>query len=120
MRIRRRSLVVLISDLLGDCDAILKVVKALQARRHELMVLQVLDPAERDFGFEGPTLFRGLEDQRELFCDASSLQEAYREAFHRQQRLYEAGFHGAAISYMSFFNDRPWDDDLARFLGRSP
>jgi uncharacterized protein (DUF58 family) len=117
-RIRRRSLIVLISDLLGDCEAILKVVKALQARRHELMVLQVLDPAERDFSFEGPTSFRGLEDQREIFCDASSLQEAYREAFHRQQRLYEAGFHGAAISYMSFFNDRPWDEDLARFLGR--
>jgi uncharacterized protein (DUF58 family) len=117
-RIRRRSLVVLISDLLGDSDAILKVVKALQARRHELMVLQVLDPAERDFGFEGPTTFRGLEDQKELFCDASSLHEAYREAFHRQQRLYEAGFHGAAISYMSFYNDRPWDEDLARFLGR--
>ena len=117
-RIRRRSLVVLISDLLGDSDAILKVVKALQARRHELMVLQVLDPAERDFDFSGPTVFRGLEDQRELFCDASSLQEAYREAFLRQQKLYEAGFHGAAISYMSFFTDRPWEEDLARFLGR--
>ncbi|MDD5629267.1 MAG: DUF58 domain-containing protein [Elusimicrobia bacterium] len=117
-RIRRRSLVVLISDLLGDCEAMLKVIKALQARRHELMVLQVLDPAERDFGFEGPTVFRGLEDRRELFCDASSLQEAYREAFSRQQRLYEAGFHGADISFLSFFSDRPWEDDLARLLGR--
>ncbi|MBI5239512.1 MAG: DUF58 domain-containing protein [Elusimicrobia bacterium] len=116
-RIRRRSLVVLISDLLGDPEAVLGTVKALQARRHELMVLQVLDPAERDFGFDGPTLFRCLEDRRELFCDASALQEAYRRAFQRQQRLYEAGCHGSSISFTSLFTDRPWEEGLARFLG---
>lgn len=116
-RIRRRSLVVLISDLLGEPESILGTVKALQARRHELMVVQVLDPAERDFGFEGPTLFRCLEGGRELYCDASSLREAYRGAFARQQRLYEAGFHGASISFLSLFTGQPWEGGLARFLG---
>lgn len=117
-RIRRRSLLVVISDLLGDAAAILKVVKVLQARRHELMVLQVLDPLERDFGFEGPVVFQDLEDGRRLYCDASALRDSYRKAFSRQQRLYEAGFNSAAISYMSFYTDRPWAEDLARFLGR--
>jgi uncharacterized protein (DUF58 family) len=117
-RIRRRSLVVLVSDLLGEPEAVLGAIKAMQARRHELLVLQVLDPAERDFGFDGPTLFRGLEGGRELFCDATSLREAYRGAFGRQQRLYEAGLRGAAISFLSCYTDRPWEEDLARFLGR--
>ena len=117
-RIRRRSLVVLISDLLGDAASVLRVVKALQARRHEVMVLQVLDPAERDLPFAGPTVFVGLEDGRELYCDAGVLQGAYRGAFQKQQRLYESGFHGAAVSYRSFFTDRPWEEGLARLLSR--
>jgi len=117
-RIRRRSLVVLVSDLLGEAQSVLKVVKSLQARRHEVMVLQVLDPAERDFSFAGPAVFRSLEDGRDVFCDATALQPAYRSAFLRQQKLYEAGFRGAAVSHMSFFTDRPWAEDLARFLGR--
>jgi uncharacterized protein (DUF58 family) len=118
-RIRRRSLVLLISDLLGDPAAILKVTKALHARRHAVVVLQVLDPVERDLSFEGPTVFQGLEDRRELYCDVTALQGAYRAAFERQQRLYEAGFRGAEIPFLSFYNDRPWDEDLARLLGRT-
>ncbi len=117
-RIRRRSLLILISDLLGDAGAIIKAIKSLRARRHEVMVLQVLDPAEKNFSFDGPTLFRGLEDGREIYCDAAALQDAYREAFGRQQRLYEAGCHAASIPFWSFLNDRPWEDELARFLGR--
>ncbi|MFA6003512.1 MAG: DUF58 domain-containing protein [Elusimicrobiota bacterium] len=118
LRIKRRSLVVLISDLLGDAEAIVQTVGALRAQRHEVMVLQVLDPEERELGYEGPILFQGLEDGRQLYCDASALQGAYREAFYRQQRLYEAGFNSAAVSFMSFYTDRAWAADLAHFVGR--
>jgi uncharacterized protein (DUF58 family) len=117
-RIRRRSLVVLISDLLGDQESIVKVVKAFQARRHELLIMQVLDPRERDFDFSGPTVFEGLEDRRELFCDAAALAPLYRVEFERCQRAYESTFHRQEIAYAPFYTDLAWDLNLGRFLTR--
>lgn len=117
-RLRRRSLVVLISDLLGETEAILSVVKALKARRHEVLVLQVLDPAERDFPYEGPAVFESLEAAAELSCDATELACLYREEFAKALRLYEAGFHRGDISYAVFYTDRPWDEALGQLLVR--
>lgn len=116
--IKRRSLIVLISDLLGDPERVLKVARSFKARRHELLVLHVLDPNERDFDFDGPTVFESLEGQPELFCDAGALRALYRSEFERQMKLYETTFHRADVAYGSFFTDRPWDVALGRFLTR--
>lgn len=117
-RIKRRSLVILISDLLGDPERVLRVVKSFKARRHELLVLQVLDPEERDFGYDGPIVFESLEGQPDLFCDAGALRGLYRSDFERLLKLYESTFHRSDIAYAAFFTDRPWDLALGRFLAR--
>ncbi len=118
LRIRRRSLLILISDLLGDPEGILKALKAFKARKHEILVLQVLDPLERDFAFEGPTLFESLEDQSRLFCDAGALGPLYRAEFERLLKIYEASFHLCEIPYAPFYTDVPWETALGRFLTR--
>lgn len=115
---RRRGLVVLISDLLGDPERVLKVVKSFKARRHELLVLQVLDPQERELSFEGPTVFESLEGQPELFCDPGPLRQAYRAEFEKLLKLYEGNFHRSDIAYGAFFTDTRWDLALGRFLTR--
>jgi uncharacterized protein (DUF58 family) len=117
-RIKRRSLVVLISDLLGDPERLLKVVRGFKARRHELLVLQPLDPQERDFGYDGPTVFESLENGEPLYCEAGALAPLYRSEFDRLLKLYEATFHRSEIGYAPFFTDRPWDAVLGRFLSR--
>lgn len=115
-RIKRRSLIILVSDLLGDAGAVLNVLKALKTRRHELVVLQVLDPMERDFDYSGPTVFQGLEGGVPLSCDASLLASEYRKEFEKTLRLYAATFHRSDIAYAAFYTDRPWDAGLGRFL----
>ncbi|MBI3554580.1 MAG: DUF58 domain-containing protein [Elusimicrobia bacterium] len=117
-RIKRRSLVILISDLLGEPERIMKVVKAFQARRHEVLVLQVLDPQEREFDYRGPTVFEGLEGRRELFCEADALRGLYRDEFERCLKAYEATFHRCEISYAAAYTNVPWDLNLSRFLTR--
>jgi len=115
-RLPRRSLVFLVSDLLGDARSILTLVKAFRARRHEVFLLQVLDPCERDLDFEGPVVFESLEDASRLRCEAALLRPAYRELFSRQQKLYQASFDGSGIRYAAFYTDAPWEDALSRFL----
>src|SRR5690606_22488719 len=58
-RIKRRGVVVVLSDLLDDVGKTLEGLKHLRHRRHDVIVMHTLDPAEIDFPFHGATTFRG-------------------------------------------------------------
>jgi uncharacterized protein (DUF58 family) len=104
--------------LLGEPERIAQTIKSLKSRRHELLVLHVLDPRERDFDYDGPIVFESLEGQPELFCEAGALRASYRKEFERLLKLYEGTFQRGDIAYATFFTDRPWDEALGRFLTR--
>ncbi len=116
LRLKRRSLIVVISDLLDPADGIIAALKALRARKNRVLVLQVLDPAERDFPFEGPTEFESLETGERFFCEASVLRQSYRAEFARESALYEAGCAAMGASFAACPTDTPWDAALKRFL----
>ncbi|MBI4678069.1 MAG: DUF58 domain-containing protein [Elusimicrobia bacterium] len=115
-QLKRRSVVVLVSDLLGEGKGVMAALKSLKARRHEVMVLQVLDPRERTLDFDGPVVFESLEDRSTLAVDADAVREEYVREFERSARLYEAAFRGSEISYGVFATDGRWDLALGRFL----
>ncbi|MFA6029485.1 MAG: DUF58 domain-containing protein [Elusimicrobiota bacterium] len=116
VRLPRRSLVLVVSDLLGEATEFLSLVRALRARRHEVFVLQVLDPSERDLPWDGPTLFEPLEGGESLRCEVGLLRASYRRLFDERQRLYEAGFHSAGARYGVFYTDGDWTAGLTRLL----
>src|SRR5262249_43481030 len=76
-RIARRSLLVIISDLLDDTSGILMGLKHLRHKGHEVLVFHILDTAELDFPFQEPTLFRGMEEFPDLITDPRALRESY-------------------------------------------
>ncbi len=117
-QLKRRSVVIVVSDLLGDPVGVLGAIKSLRARKHHVLVLQVLDPMERDWGLEGPVVLQSLEDSAELSIDASALGESYREEFSRLLRFFEASFQASGIAYAPFFTDVPWELSLGAFLGK--
>ena len=82
-RLQRRTLVVLISDLLDDADGIVNGLKQLRYKRNDVIVLQVLDPAELSFHFHGPTRFVGLEGTGKLSVDPASVRKRYLEEVDR-------------------------------------
>ena len=62
----RRGMMVLLSDLLVDADDLLRGLRRLRQRGHDVLVLHVLDDDELDFPFSGPTRFEGLETDRAI------------------------------------------------------
>lgn len=114
----RRGLCVLLSDLMGDTAGVLRAARALAARRHELLVARVVDPDEREFPFEGPCLFEGLEGGPPLFADAREAAGAYRDAFARQAEAYAASFRRAGVAYAVAETGAAWEPALARLLAR--
>src|SRR5688500_8032487 len=62
--VRRRGMVVLISDLLAPVESIKSRLGFLRTQGHEVVVLRVLDPKEIDFDFDKPSMFFDLESGR--------------------------------------------------------
>lgn len=76
-KITRRSIIVLISDLFDDPAALERGLARLHHRRHDLIVMQTLDPAELSFPFRSPSDFHGLEGEGRLGLDPAALRKAY-------------------------------------------
>ncbi len=79
-RVRQRGLLVLISDLLTDVDAVIQGLQQMRYTRHDVIVFHVLDHDEVTFPFEENTMFEGLEHPDvELLTDPQSLRASYLE-----------------------------------------
>ncbi len=76
----RRGVVVLLSDLLDDPEAVFRSLAHFRRRGHDVVLLQVMDPAEVDFPFRGVSDFVDMETGERLEADGESVQRAYREA----------------------------------------
>jgi len=76
--VRKRSLMVLISDFLAPLERLESELIALSACGHEVILFQVLDPAELDLSFEEPSMFEDVESGRTLFIDPRSARSEYR------------------------------------------
>ena len=83
--------------------------------RRELMVMRILDPVERDFPFDGPLQFDGLEGGA-VRADASELAGQYRAAFQRQEDAYRATLRKSSTPYASLSTDAPWTKAVSRLL----
>jgi len=75
--VRKRGLVVLLSDFLAPLDRLERDLAALAACGHEVVVFQILDPAELAFTFENPALFEDVESGRTLFLDPAAARKEY-------------------------------------------
>ncbi len=80
-RIRKRGLIIILSDLFDDVNEILLGLKHFRYHRHDVSILQIVDPAEQDFPFEDATLFKGLEQSVEQLTEPRTLRAAYRREF---------------------------------------
>jgi uncharacterized protein (DUF58 family) len=76
----RRGMMILISDLLADRAGLVRGLKLLRQRGHDVMVFHIMDDDELDFPFSGPTRFEGLETADQLTCNPRALREGYLEA----------------------------------------
>ncbi len=114
----RRGMVVLISDLMGDTAGALKAVRALVARRHEVLVVRTLDPDEREFPYEGSCLMEGLEGGAPIFIDAREAAPAYRAAFARQADAYAGSLRRAGLPFVVAETGGHWEAALGRLLSR--
>ena len=115
-RLRKRHLIVIISDLLGDPQELLKAIKYFQFRKHEVIVFHVLDPAERTLPFTGPVLFESLEDNDTLNTEPETILHDYKRIMRDFISTYQAGFRQVGIDYCLMETSQPFDRALGSYL----
>lgn len=115
-RLRKRSLILVISDCFDSLDAIKRGLQHLRHKRHEVAMLQVLDPAELDFPFQDITLFKGLESLPQLLAEPRSLRKAYQASFGEFLKKLTTTCRSLNCDYRRFRTDEPLDRALANYL----
>jgi uncharacterized protein (DUF58 family) len=115
-RFSRRGIIVILSDLFDDVDTMLAGLKHLRHRRHDVVLLQILDPAELDFPFQQVTMFKGLEALGEVIAEPRSLQAAYQKEVQLFLNRMRAGCRGQQIDFLTIRTDQPLDGVLTSFL----
>ncbi len=112
----RRGMIVLISDLLTDRSGLIKGLKLLRQRGHDVMVFHVMDDDELNFPFSGPTRFEGLESAAHLNCNPRALRAGYLEALGRFLDDVRRNCVQNTCDYDLIATSQPLDAALAAYL----
>ena len=115
-RIRRRGLLVIVSDLFTDLEAVYDGLNRLRFLGHEVVVLQVLDRDELDLPFDGPTVFRDIEGDEELFAEPGAFRKAYQGAIRDFLGTIRRECGGRGYDHVQFSTDEPLGASLGLFL----
>lgn len=114
--LRRRSLVVLISDLYAEPDRISRAVNQLRASGSEVLVMHVLDPIELDLPPARALTLEDLESGQHMAVDPARSREGYLERMTAHRAALERGITRIGAHYALFDTGQPLDHALARFL----
>jgi uncharacterized protein (DUF58 family) len=115
-RLTRRGIVVIVSDLFDNVDAMLAGLKHFRHRRHDVIVVHLLDPAEIDFPFEQVTLFKGLESLGDIVTEPRSLRAAYQKEIGAFLQEVRTGCRAQRVDYLQVRSDQRLDTVLTTFL----
>jgi uncharacterized protein (DUF58 family) len=117
-RLRKRGLVIIISDLFDEPEKILKGLQHFRHRRHDVIVFHILDEYELTFPFQRMTLFEGMEEYPKLLVDPRSLRNAYLEEVEKFTSRIRRGCVQQMIDYAMISTDKQLDVELTKFLAQ--
>jgi len=115
-RLRRRGLVMVVSDALDELPPLLRALAHLRHQRHEVILFQVLDRDEIEFPFEGLTLFASLEDEREVLSDPVVVRRDYLARLAAHEATLERALRAHEIDRVRLVTSTPLDKALVAYL----
>lgn len=98
-RLKRRSVLLLLSDCFDEIEPLFRGLKHLRHRRHDVSVLQIIDPAEQTFPFQDHIEFCDLESPFRIAADAQRIRKSYQDVFTHEQRRLIRGLRDLAVDH---------------------
>jgi uncharacterized protein (DUF58 family) len=113
---RRRSLVVLISDFYEDPDQIIEALAHLRGRGNDMIVFHLLDPRELDFSFTDASNFIDMETGDKMPVIPEYLRQQYRDLVRQHTATLTKRMGELHADYAVFDTSKPLDRALFAFL----
>jgi len=114
--LKRRGVIILISDLLDEHEEVVKGLKQLRSRGSEVIVFHLLDREELQFPFKEPYLFQDMEEDLRLLADPEAIKTAYLKAIGSLIDGYRHACSSRRIDYLMFDTSTELEKALARYL----
>jgi uncharacterized protein (DUF58 family) len=116
-QIKRRGMVILVSDLLDEPAPILKALRLFRFKGNDVIVFHILDQAELDLPFEGNILFEDLEAAHiNVIADPRAIRQTYRQVVEEFTNHMRQECHDSSIDYQLISTSTPLDRALASYL----
>lgn len=117
-RLKRRGLVILLSDLFDNPNEVTTALKHFRHKKNEVIVMQVLDPLERSFNFGSDAIFRDMETAEEMTTQPYHIQKDYQEEMRRFIESYKKECRENNIDYVLLDTTTPFDAALFEYLNK--
>lgn len=115
-KITKRGLVVIISDLFDDPIKVISAIKKFRFYKNEVIVFQILDPAERNFSFQRDAIFKDLETGEEITTQPYQIQKSYRDAMDTFLNKIKSECLRNGVEYNLIDTSTPFDKALFTYL----
>ena len=115
-RLRRRSIVVLISDFYEEPDSAFDAVSLLRGRGNDVIAFHLLDGAELRFPFEEAAEFEDLESSQRIALAPDVVRAEYRKLIEAHVATLRRRFSEARVDYHLFDTSMPLDYALYSYL----
>ncbi|MFH1941354.1 MAG: DUF58 domain-containing protein [bacterium] len=115
-RIKRRGLIIVLSDLLDKPEDVLTALKHFRHRKHEVIVFHILDPMERNFDFKKDTIFIDMETGEKVQAQPWHIRSEYKEKMRGFLDHYKRECRQHRIDYVPSDTSQPFDTALFNYL----
>ena len=112
--INRRGLILLVSDLLMDIPEVERAIRGLRSAGHDVTVLHLMDPAERELPSGGEAVFVDTESTLEIAASVADVRAAYRDTVGEVIDEWRATLSSIGAGYELIFTDAPFGVPLRR------
>ena len=116
--IKRRSLVIILSDLFDDPGEVISGLKHFRHKKHDVIVFQTLDPAELTFPFDDVSRIEDMETGRVVTSDPRAFRAAYLEELTNFLEDVRGGCLEAQIDHVLTETNISFETFLGAFLAK--
>ncbi|MBD3234951.1 MAG: DUF58 domain-containing protein [candidate division Zixibacteria bacterium] len=117
-RVKRRGLVIIISDLLDDYEKIISGIKHFRHKKHEVVVFRILDPREEDFNFPFEARFKDMETGEIILTNPHQIKEAYQKQFTEFTENLKSETRRGLVDFNTFITTDTFDKALFSYLAK--
>ena len=117
-RIKKRGLVILVSDLLDEPEEIMNGLKHFRHNNQEVIVFHILDRKELEFDFNSRTRFLDMESGDEILTEPWHIRLSYTELIMKLQDYYKRECRQQLIDYVPIFTDQYLDKGITEYLNK--